>query len=766
MRSAAKVIIKAFALFLCLFLFTRPIAAQKVGVVLSGGGASGISHIGVLKALEQNNIPVDYITGTSSGALVGCLYAMGYSPDRIEQLVKSEQFRNWAYGNIDNKYVYYFKRRDDNASWINIKLSLDSALESSLPTNLISPIPVDFALMEVTSLAIASAGYNFDSLFVPFRCVASDIEHKQSVVFRSGDLGEAVRASMSYPFYLKPLSVDGKLLFDGGIYNNFPSNVMLNDFFPDVVIGSNVSDNAPPPNEDNLISQLKAMLLSKTDYKIDCENGIIIQPKTDIGLFEFDNLQQVIDSGYVATMRQMPLIKKTVTRRAAFDELKEKRSAFMKKQDTIVFDKINIEGLNSKQSEYVRRILRHKNKTVTLEQLKPEYFRLAADEKIKHIYPKAKHNPATGYYDLFLKVKKEKDLIVNFGGNVSNRPINEGFVSVQYNYLGKAAMGITGNTYFGKLYTSLQVKTRFDFSSKLPFYIEPNVTYNRWDFFKSSAAFFEDIRPPFLIQREEFGELNAGFPSGNKGKIIIGGGGGNITDKYYQTDKFSSTDTVDRTDFSLITATAIYERNTLNRKQYPSQGTYFTFKARVVQGEEFTQPGSTSPGQNKFRKVHEWVQLKAIYDKYFNRTGKVKFGLYGEGVFSTQPLFDNYTASILSAQAFQPIPESKTLFQENYRSHIYAAAGLKTIFSIRKSMELRVEGYVYQPYQQILKTADLKAELSDPLTSRFFLGTAAAVYHSPLGPVSFSVNYYDKEKTDVTFLFHFGYILFNKRVLD
>ena len=94
----------------------------------------------------------------------------------------------------------------------------------------------------------AAAEYNFDSLFIPFRCVAADIEAKESVVFKSGDLGEALRASMSYPFYLKPISVNGKLLFDGGLYNNFPSDIMYNDFYPDLIIGSNVTGNEPAPD--------------------------------------------------------------------------------------------------------------------------------------------------------------------------------------------------------------------------------------------------------------------------------------------------------------------------------------------------------------------------------------------------------------------------------------------------------------------------------------------------------------------------------------
>ncbi|HXC05609.1 MAG TPA: patatin-like phospholipase family protein, partial [Bacteroidia bacterium] len=103
---------------------------ERVGVVLSGGGAAGLAHIGVLKALEENHIPVDYITGTSAGAMIGCMYAMGYTPAQMEALVRSKEFKAWTYGNLEPKYVYYFKRKDETASWAAFKLSLDSTFTS------------------------------------------------------------------------------------------------------------------------------------------------------------------------------------------------------------------------------------------------------------------------------------------------------------------------------------------------------------------------------------------------------------------------------------------------------------------------------------------------------------------------------------------------------------------------------------------------------------------------------------------------------------
>jgi NTE family protein len=762
---------KHFKKFKCLFLllifFQNPISAQKIGVVLSGGAASGIAHIGVLKALEENHIPIDYITGTSMGALVGSLYAAGLSPKQIEEFVKSERFKNMSEGTIDEKYAYYFKHNDDNSSWITYPLSFDSAITTTLPTNVISSISMDFGIMETSGGPSATAKYNFDSLFIPFRCVASDVEKKESVIFKQGDLGQAVRASMSYPFYIPPIKVDGKLLFDGGLYNNFPANIMYEDFFPDFIIGSNLGSNSPPPKEDNLFSQIRSMLKAKTNYNILCEGGVIIEPKTEVNLFNFSNLQPIIDSGYAATMRKMEFIKKFTERRADSVELEKKRVNFKKREPEIIFDNITIEGLNKNQSDYAKKILLHKNKSVSLEELKEGYFRLASDNKIKNIFPIAKFNERTGFYDLNLKIKKERDIITYFGGNFSNRPISEGFIGLKYNYLGRFASEIMANAYFGKLYSSIQIKTRLDFPYKIPIYIEPNFTWNKWDYYKSSNAFLEDVKPAYLKQVEEFGDVNIGFPTGKKGRIVGGATLANISYLYYQTTQFTQQDTTDRTDFKMITTQAYYELNSLNRKQYANQGENLILKIRYVNGGEKNIPGSTSTDKIKeFKKHHEWITLKLTAERYFNRKGTLKIGFLGEGVYSTQNLFHNYTSSILAAPAFQPTPDSKTIFLENYRAYKYIAAGIKFVISIRKNIDLRAEGYIFQPYQSLVKTADLNTEYSQPFAFQHFISTTALVWHTPVGPMSLGVNYYDHIKNPFSILFHFGYIMFNKRALD
>jgi len=761
--------LKNFILSVLLVALTAQNAfSQKVGLVLSGGGASGIAHIGVIRALENDSIPIDYITGTSIGAMIGALYCMGYTPDEMEALVTSEKFRNWAYGKIDDKYIYYFKKKEDDASWISLKLSLDSAIETTLPTNLVSPVPLDFALMGVTASAIASANYKFDSLFVPFRCLASDIEAKKNVLFKDGDLGTAVRASMSYPFYLKPLSVNGKLLYDGGIYNNFPANVLYDEFFPDIIIGSNVTSNDPSPTDDDLLSQLKTMLLTKTNFDAVCENGIIIEPNVNnVATFNFDNLKHLIDSGYSAAQTKIKLIKNCITRRTPPSELVLKRATFKQKQFPLIFDQISMEGLTKGQVKYVQHQLRHRSKQVSYDKLASEYFKLASDDKIKSIFPTATFNKTSGFYDLHLKVKKEKDLVTEFGGNFSNRSISEGFIGLQYNYLSTFAATAYANAYFGKLYSSGQMKIRFDFPTKLPFYFEPIYTVNKWDFFKSSSQFVTDVRPSFLVQYEQYVYGNFGLPVGNKGKFVAGAGYAWLTDQYYQTNIFTTKDTVDKTDLNFFNAHISYEINTLNRKQYATQGKYFSIKVNYVNGDEIFKPGTTSLSKDTIETNHEWFQAKLVFDKYFKSRRFFKTGLYFEGVYSTQQFFTNYTSTVLSSPAFQPLTESKTLFQEGFRSHKYVAAGIKQIFSYKNIFDLRFEGYIYQPYQVIVRgPTGFDAQYALPFNSWNFIGTAAFVLHTPVGPAAFNVNYYYNEPEPFTFMFHIGYILFNKKALE
>ncbi len=749
-------------------LLNTNVFSQKIGLVLSGGGAGGACHVGVLRALEENNIPIDYIVGTSVGGLIGALYTSGYSPDEIEKIVTSEKFTSLLKGEMEKKYQYYYFQKDDNASWITLKLSFDSSLTTNIPTNLVNSAPIDFSMAEFFSSSFSVSKGNFDSLFIPFRCLASDVENKKSHVFRNGALNEAVRASMTYPFYYKPISVEGRILFDGGLYNNFPADVMAVDFKPDYIIGSVVTALNPKINEEDFYAQIRNMLVKNPDFSLHGTKGIIINPWSSVGTFDFDVAKRLIDSGYVAALRKIDSLKSQISVSRSKEEVARRRAAFRGKvNEKLVIEEIVITGINKKQQIYIRRMLANGQTEFTLESLKRRYFRLTEDDKIKSLFPTLSFNKETGKYKLNLNVKREKDLFLQLGGNISSNPISEGFASIQYNHLGLVATSLYGNGYFGRLNTSFSGRLRIDVPGKWPFYVEPNATIARWDYYRSSNLFYSLQKPAYLTQRDRYAEIMFGHPVGPRAKVMYGGGVAELSSIYYQTQNFSDKDTADQTNFLFVHGTAEYEYNTLNRKLYASEGMFVNVKTKFINGSETLIPGNTTVQQPDSNIMHQWAMFKAKFDYYFKPFQFFKIGVLLEGVYSTQQLFKNYTSSVLSAPAFMPTPESKTLFLPNFRAYQYGAAGMKMIFHPIKQLDLRFEGYLFQPYQSIVKKADLiTADLSKPLLHQYIVGMAALVYHTPIGPISVSVNYYHKEPQPFTFLFHFGYTIFNRKSIE
>ncbi|MBO7225357.1 MAG: patatin-like phospholipase family protein, partial [Bacteroidales bacterium] len=265
-------------LLLCNFVSGQENRRQTVGVVLGGGGARGLAHLGVLRALEEANIPIDYICGTSMGAIVGGLYAAGYSLDEISNLFYSPEFQYWVSGKVEDEYTYYFKKKKPSAKVVTLSMDAEDKLKFQIPTSVVDPVQMDYAFMEIFSGATQVSKGDFDSLMIPFFCVTADIESSKASIRRQGDLGLAIRASMSFPFMFEPIEIDGKIMFAGGMYNNFPAQEMLDNFNPDIIIGVKVAGNFAPPKQGDMRSYLENMLTQDSDYKIACQNAVLIEP--------------------------------------------------------------------------------------------------------------------------------------------------------------------------------------------------------------------------------------------------------------------------------------------------------------------------------------------------------------------------------------------------------------------------------------------------------------------------------------------------------
>ncbi|HKJ41222.1 MAG TPA: patatin-like phospholipase family protein, partial [Sunxiuqinia sp.] len=580
--------------------------AQGVGLVLSGGGAKGLAHIGVIRALEENNIPIDYIAGTSMGAIIGGLYAAGYSPDEMEKLFLSEKFKFWVSGKIQEEYRYYFRKLEQTPSWLNLDLQRkQNKLKIVPPASIIPEEQIDFAFMELFSSTNAVCDYNFNNLMVPFLCIATDVYANKEVELRSGDLGEAVRASMTFPLYFKPIEINGALVFDGGIVNNFPVKNMIKDFNPDIIIGHKVAGNAKKPAVDDVMAQLKNMIVQKTNYEVPKDKGILLETKfNNVNIFDFSRVLELEKQGYETTMAQMDSIKMLIHRRVSQKEIAGKRHAFNLKKPTLLFQNIQVEGVTDPmQRKYIIQSIKHKHNIIDLDKLRAAYFKLVADPQIKSIRPISMYNRETGYFDLHLKVQKEKPLEVEFGGNVSTKPINQGFLSVDYLFFNNRAYTLSTNIYFGRFYSSIKAGARIDFPSTLPLYLSGYLTLNRWDYFASSNEFFfENVGSPNIIQDENNFRLELGSPIKTWGKLTIGSSYSSASDQYFLNETVSKGDNAEHTDFDAITGKVSFEQYSQNDKQFATEGIASELNFTYVSGKEQQVPGSNSPFTQTYSK--------------------------------------------------------------------------------------------------------------------------------------------------------------------
>jgi len=746
-----------------LIFFVAP-AQQKIGIVLSGGSASALAHIGVLKALEEHGIPIDYITGTSAGAFIGSVYASGYSPQEIEDYILSDEFKIATSGELKPNQRFLFRAEDINASFFPISLSQKNLLQTSLPTNFTESALMDYEMLKLLGTTSASVNNNFDSLFVPFRCVASDIAKKQSIIYSKGYLNEAVRASMTFPFYYKSIMIDSVLLFDGGLYNNFPSDVMYTDFDADFIIGSNVSFNAELPHEDDLIGQFTNMLVSYSDFTLPCEESFMIAPSVSISGFNFNNAKKAIDEGYDATVKIIDSLKLKIVSRIDYSELKAKRAKFRENITAISVSSVTSKTESENLHYSTRTIMKDKKQIVLNErQLERRYFRLRSSSQIDFIFPRLQLKDDSTY-NLDLTISKAKEIKVEFGGHLSSRPVNTGYIGLSYQTAGKYFTKTKVESYFGKFYGSAKAKFTFELPTVYPFSASVYFTQNRWDYFRSFATFFEDVKPSFLVQNEMYLGVSLKNPIGNTITSKVDGRWFELEDTYYQTDNFTNKDTADLTRFYGGSASWTLTQNTLNRRQFANSGHFVEVKTRLNFGTEHTVPGSTALNKEMY-KPHSWFNLNIDYQSFIVDQSMFHLGIHGQFVYNTQPLFANYTATLLSMTEFSLIPDSKTYFLPEYRSPQYAAAGLNLIFTIMKKIDIRFDTYLYQPLIQINELPDGSQEFSELFQGRSIMASSSIIYNSYIGPLRFTLNYFPQQTNPLALQLSLGYVIFNDRAI-
>lgn len=719
--------------------------SQSVGLVLSGGGAKGIAHIGVIQALEDNDIPIDYITGTSMGAIVGGLYAAGYTPAEMMQLIESKGFANWSTGQIDEKLTYFFFKNQPSPSLLNVTVPTrnDSIKNSSiLPSSLISPIPMNFAFMELFSAYTAQCKGDFNNLFVPFRCVTSDVYHKHKIVCRSGDLGDAIRASMSFPVVFHPIEMDGVLVYDGGIYDNFPVDVMRQDFAPDIMIGSDVSAPDKKPQANDIIQQLEDMIIQNNDYSLPENEGVKLKiDLQEFSLLDFPKAPQIYKIGYDHAMAMMDSIKAKIPTRVPAEERKLRRSVFKSATPYVIFDSVTVTGGTPKQNRYFRNIFTSEHSdTFGISSAKDAYYRAITGGKLRNLIPTAEYRD-NGLFRLNLKATVKDNLNIGFGGYITSSTNSMIFLSGGYNSLALNHTEAKFNTWIGQSYMAAEAIGRIFFSSGHPSSLTFDAVVSRMNY-NSSVRFFYEQNPTYVTDMEAFGKLKFGIASGRNARFDLTAGYGYINYRYYPTFTDNLNFSVrNRSFYNMAQMGLEFERNTLDSHSFPLNGSLFTGKIQGMIGDYNYRP---EVNKEMATTSHTpWIRAQLNYHNYLPLSNKFVFGFETNMTATTRSLPTTYDQAIVIAEEFYPTPSTHSSFNRDFRAFSYLTAGIIPVWRISSSLQLRGMFHCFMPMRKIKTDNKLTPRYGDWFADPSFFGELAAVYKFPFASLSFYGNYAD-----------------------
>lgn len=738
-------------LFLSILLSVLPAllkaqAHQSVGLVLSGGGAKGIAHIGLIQALEDNDIPIDYITGTSMGAIVGGLYACGYTPAEMMELINSDYFGYLSAGKADPAFTYYFSKGSPSPQMFAMSVGgRDSTARSKIfnPQSLISPMPMSFGFMQIFSAYGAQCGGNFDRLFVPFRCVASDVAQKRKKVMGAGDLGESIRASMSFPLIFQATEIDGQVLYDGGIYDNFPVGVMQTEFAPSVIIGSDVS--APSDGPANSYFQQLDLLVSRAQsYEVPPETGIKVRiDVSNFGLLDWDRADAIYRTGYRRGVEMMDSIKARIPTRADSTARRLRRAVFKSGTPALRFDSVNVEGATKRQNEYIKYLF-HPAKgtdTIGIDRARLAFYRALSSGKMSYLRPRAHvNNDSAGLFTLDLKALVKSNFSVGAGAYITSSNNSYLYLRGGYSSLSFSSVSTDIEAWIGQSYMAGALTGRLDIASTLPSALVLKAVASRRKYYEDEELFFRDNEPAFVTAHEYFAKLAWAMAAGRSGCVDIGLGGGKLRNTFYSPGHQGGyREGRHHVDFALGQAYAAYRSSTLDNINYPLSGSSLNASFAAVLGKATCgQAGADGRGTDKHM---AWLQLDAHWRNYISLGRHWVLGTEARALLSNRPLPGSYEASVSSAPAYSPTPASTNTFNPAFRANSFLAATVVPVYKFNSSLSARFSASVFAPLRGIREGDGGTARFGRCFDSTEFFGELNLVYSLPFGNIAGYCNY-------------------------
>ncbi len=354
---------------------------QKIGLVLSGGGAKGLAHIGVLKVIDSLGIKIDYIGGTSMGAIVGGLYASGYTANQLDSIFNAVDFQKLIQDDLPRSALTFYEKADAERYAITFPFE---DFKVSFPSGLSKGQNVFNLLAQLTEPV--SSIKEFSKLPIPFFCIATDVESGQQIKLDKGNLADAITASGAFPSLFKPVELDGRLLIDGGVSNNYPIN-LVKEMGATKIIGVDVQD---PLRDREQLKSAPLILLQINNYRTindmkhkSLQTDIYIKPDIeDFTVISFDQGDAIIQNGYEAALKKIENLKSVLLQQ----DRPYKRSEYLTTQDSILIKDITIRGDQKYPRGYILGKLRiNAPEKVTFEELDQGIKNLAATGNFQSI---------------------------------------------------------------------------------------------------------------------------------------------------------------------------------------------------------------------------------------------------------------------------------------------------------------------------------------------------------------------------------------------
>lgn len=440
---------KALTLFLFfLYLFNSPLLIsqliaqqnknqESLGLVLSGGGAKGFAHIGVLRVFEEENIPITLISGTSMGNIIGALYSVGYSPDEIEEFAKRQDWSMLLTDDIDRRLKSRFKQEFEEKHPLVLSLNRENR-KLSLPAGLVKGNNILNIFCGMTAAYPDSV--NFSDLPIPFSCVAYDLNSAQEVVIDHGHLAKAMLTSMAIPGIFAPVEYKNQRFVDGGVINNFPVDVAI-DMGADIIIGVDLrQENEDDKAHYESITTILRGIVSRLETEKHDENvekaNIVINPNLK-GItaldFETELIDTIIIRGERAAREQMPKIKELIKNR---DIIKNNNRNELPPQEWLITEIKTPDTYNKDVNIILQQLDLEVNNTYTMGQIDSAVKRVYGFGNFDNVYYKLNQNKKGYTLELLIDNKKESEFMV--GGALNTVDITSIYVNYSYHDYSKA----------------------------------------------------------------------------------------------------------------------------------------------------------------------------------------------------------------------------------------------------------------------------------------------------------------------------------------